>query len=61
MQGELINTKIVYEFVFIPNSDFLNSNLPLMKNCEMKLSFDRLNAIYGPYHTDLFTNYEDKN
>ena len=47
MQGELIDTKRIYEFVFIPNSGFLNSNLPLMKNCEMKLSFDRLNADYS--------------
>ena len=34
----------VYDFIFVPNSGFLNSNLPLLKNCELKLSFDRLNA-----------------
>lgn len=33
-----------YEFLFIPNSGFLNSNLPLMPNCELKLSFDRLDG-----------------
>ena len=43
-QGHLVGEKRIYEFVFIPNSGFLNSNLPLMTNCELKLSFDRLNA-----------------
>jgi len=33
-----------YEFIFVPNDGFLNSNLPLMKNCDLKLSFDRTNA-----------------
>jgi len=33
--------KYVYDFVFIPNCGFLNSNLPLMTDCELKLSFDR--------------------
>ena len=33
----------IYDFVFIPNCGFLNSNLPLINNCELKLSFDRLN------------------
>ena len=33
--------KRVYEFVIIPNCGFLNSPEPLMKNCELKLSFDR--------------------
>jgi len=36
--------KRIYEFIFIPNDGFLNSNLPLMKNCDLKLSFDRINA-----------------
>jgi len=43
-QGVTIGNKVIYEFVFIPNSGFLNSNLPLMTNCELKLSFDRVNA-----------------
>ena len=30
-----------YEFVITPNVDFLASPLPLMKNTELKLSFDR--------------------
>ena len=34
-------TKRVYEFLFVPNSGFLNSNDPLLNNCELKLSFDR--------------------
>ena len=33
--------KIMYDFVFIPNCGFLNSNLPLLTDCELKLSFDR--------------------
>ena len=36
--------KRIYDFVFIPNCGFLNSNLPLLNNCELKLSFDRANA-----------------
>ena len=36
--------KRTFEFVFIPNAGFLNSNLPLLNNCELKLSFDRINA-----------------
>ena len=36
--------KRTFEFVFIPNDGFLNSNLPLLNNCEIKLSFDRINA-----------------
>ena len=42
--------------MFIPNSGFLNSNLPLLTNCELKLSFDRLNA-----ETSLMTFDEVKN
>ena len=34
--------KRLYEFLFIPNSGFLNSNVPLLNNCELKLSFDRI-------------------
>ena len=47
--GELSSdgTHRLYEFVFIPNSGFLNSNLPLMNNCELKLSFDRLISNVG--------------
>ena len=36
-----VNKKRVYEFVIIPNCGFLNSPEPLMKDCELKLSFDR--------------------
>ena len=32
-----------YEFAFIPNNGFLNSPELLMKDCELKLSFDRTN------------------
>ena len=45
-----------YDFVFIPNSGFLNSNLPLMKNCELKLSFDRLNSELSLLKTGEVTN-----
>ena len=34
----------IYDFIFIPNNGFLNSNLPLLNNCEVKLSFDRCPA-----------------
>jgi len=44
LQGKSNGDNRIYEFVFIPNSGFLNSNLPLMTNCELKLSFDRANA-----------------
>ena len=40
-QGTLNNGKRVYDFLFIPNNGFLNSNLPLVNNTELKLSFDR--------------------
>ena len=43
-QGKLDGHTRTYEFIFIPNSGFLNSNLPLMTNTELKLSFDRVNA-----------------
>ena len=33
-----------YTFTFIPNCGFLNSNLPLINNSELKLSFDRVNS-----------------
>ena len=36
--------KRIYDFAFIPNCGFLNSNLPLLNDCELKLSFDRVNA-----------------
>ena len=44
LQGKANGTNRVYDFIFIPNSGFLNSNLPLMSNCELKLSFDRIDA-----------------
>ena len=37
----------LYDFIFIPNNGFLNSNLPLLNNCEVKLSFDRCSANVG--------------
>ena len=36
-------TKNRYEFAFIPNNGFLSSPELLMKDCELKLSFDRAN------------------
>ena len=42
-QGHADGVNRIYEFVFIPNCGFLNSNLPLLNNCELKLSFDRVN------------------
>ena len=38
---DTVNKKRVYEFVIIPSCGFLNSPEPLMKDCELKLSFDR--------------------
>ena len=35
------NGKRTYSFVFVPNDGFLNSNSPLLRDCELKLSFDR--------------------
>ena len=55
-QGDLHGANRTYEFVFIPNSGFLNSNLPLMTNCELKLSFDRLNASYSMMEYGSITN-----
>ena len=43
-QGKLANDNRIYDFIFIPNNGFLNSNLPLLNNCEVKLSFDRCPA-----------------
>ena len=43
-QGITSGSSRIYDFVFIPNCGFLNSNLPLLNNCELKLSFDRVNA-----------------
>jgi len=42
--GRASGTNRLYEFIFIPNNGFLNSNLPLMTDCQLKLSFDRVNA-----------------
>ena len=41
VNGRLNGDNIIYDFVFIPNCGFLNSNLPLISDCELKLSFDR--------------------
>ena len=43
-QGSLSGSTRIYDFMFIPNCGFLNSNLPLLNNCELKLSFDRINS-----------------
>ena len=43
LQGQTHGANRIYDFVFIPNCGFLNSNLPLLNNCELKLSFDRVN------------------
>ena len=40
-QGLEKNGNRIFDFIFIPNCGFLNSNLPLLNNCELKLSFDR--------------------
>ena len=42
-QGRSNGVNRIYDFVFIPNCGFLNSNLPLLNDCELKLSFDRVN------------------
>ena len=46
-QGQTHGSNKIYDFVFVPNCGFLNSNLPLLNNCELKLSFDRLNMEVG--------------
>ena len=40
----LDDDKYTYEFIFIPNAGFLNENKPLAPGCELKLTFDRLEA-----------------
>ena len=42
--GVVSGTKRLYEFIFIPNDGFLNSNMVLLNNSELKLSFDRNSA-----------------
>ena len=45
LPGEVLTTgKRTYEFIFVPNCGFLNSNMPLLSNCELRLSFDRATA-----------------
>ena len=39
-----VDSKQRYEFAFIPNNGFLTSPELLMKDCELKLSFDRTNS-----------------
>ena len=39
--GKSEGSKITYDFVFVPNDGFLNSNIPLTNDCEVILSFDR--------------------
>ena len=38
--GRVVDNRIIYDFVFGPNDGFLNSNAPLLNDCELKLSFD---------------------
>ena len=39
--GKVKGNNMIYDFVFVPNDGFLNSNKPLVRDCEIKLSFDR--------------------
>ena len=39
--GRSDGSKITYDFVFVPNDGFLNSNKPLLNDCEVMLSFGR--------------------
>ena len=48
--------KRTYELIFTPQNGFLNNNLPLLTNCELKLSFDRCNAELGLLETGTVTN-----
>ena len=43
-QGKKKSNKRLYDFMFVPNCGFLNSNLPLLNDCEVRLSFDRVNS-----------------
>jgi len=36
--------KYTYEFIMLPNAGFLNDNQPLVPGCELKLTFDRIEA-----------------
>ena len=45
--------KRVYEFVITPNIGFLASPMPLMKDTELKLSFDRAPAKVALLKTEL--------
>ena len=36
--------KFVYEFIMLPNSGFLNNNQVLAPGCELKITFDRIEA-----------------
>ena len=42
--GRVSEKRTIYDFVFVPNDGFLNSNTPLLNDCELKLSFDRSKA-----------------
>ena len=42
--ADMSGDQVIYDFIFIPNCGFLNSNLPLMTECELKLSFDRIKS-----------------
>jgi len=44
VNGKLDGDTVIYDFVFIPNCGFLNSNVPLLNDCELKLSFDRIKS-----------------
>ena len=48
-QGRKRGNKYVYEMIFTPNDAFLNQNLLLPPNSELKLSFERLPAEFSSY------------
>ena len=51
--GKQSNGKRRYEFIFVPNCGFLNSNAPLLNDCELKLSFDRVSSDMALFETDV--------
>ena len=53
-----IGDKYRWEFVFSPNVGFLGNPEPLIKDCELKLSFDRAPAYNSVLRLDGDTRYE---
>lgn len=54
-------TKVRYDFAFIPNMAFLANPDPLLKNCELKLSFDRSDPSVAVLKTDDSASVTDIN